>query len=300
MRPDIRHPTDAALPEPHHRIVDRAAGAPGLPRTRVAKEAAGDLSHAFEAADLLARLRGRGASDAGYSVRMRADPAARRGASGYPGAGRSHGAERYRLLPGDQIEVHHVLDPDYSAVVAVAPDGKITVPGIKGEIEAQGLTLDRLTQQLGELYRSQNVLTHPFFSLTLRSSANQQVFVSGEVQRPGYLDLGGGERHVLQVIASAGGFLPTARTDEVIVVRETAPGKSEVFSVNLDAVINGTDLAQNVRIHPLDVVVVPRSDVALLDLWVDQHIRQALPVPGSASVSYTYTNAPTNAAVLVK
>jgi protein involved in polysaccharide export with SLBB domain len=193
----------------------------------------------------------------------------------------------YQIQSGDQIEVHHILDTDYSAVVTVAPDGKIIVPGISRQIEVQGSTLNELTETLNKLYRDANVLSRPFFSLTFRSSANTQVFVSGEVQRPGYLDLGGGERHVLQVVASAGGFLPTARTNEVIIVRALAPGKSEIFSVDVDKIIHGTDLSQNVRVHPLDVVLVPRSDVASLDIWVDQHIRQALPIPGSGSLVYT-------------
>ncbi len=205
-------------------------------------------------------------------------------------AGTAHG--EYRLMPGDQVEVHHILDPDYSAVVTVAPDGTITVPGLKDQITAQGKDLDQLTDELNGLYRSEHILSRPFFSLNLRSSANLQVFVGGEVERPGYLDLGGSERHVLQVIASAGGFLPTARTREVIIVRMLGGGGQEAFSVNMDKVIHGTDLTQNVRMRPLDVVLVPRSDVASLDVWMDQYIRQALPVPGSASL--TYTNNPSS------
>jgi protein involved in polysaccharide export with SLBB domain len=193
----------------------------------------------------------------------------------------------YQIQPGDQIEVHHILDSDYSAVVTVAPDGKIIVPGISRQIGVLGFTLNELTEKLNKLYRDSNVLSRPFFSLTFRSSANTQVFVSGEVQRPGYLDLGGGERHVLQVLASAGGFLPTARTNEVIIVRSLSPGKPEIFSVDIDKIVHGTDLSQNVRVHPLDVVLVPRSDVASLDVWVDQHIRLALPIPTSGSLVYT-------------
>jgi polysaccharide export outer membrane protein len=195
----------------------------------------------------------------------------------------------YRLLPGDQIEVRHILDPDYSTVVAIAPDGKIFVPGISQPITAVGQTLPDLTNQLDRLYRADHALNRPYFSLTLRSSANMQVFVSGEVQRPGYIDLGGGERHVLQLLASAGGFLPTARTNEVIVVRSTEPGQSKIFSVNIDKVIDGTDLSQNVLVRPLDVIMVPRSDIASLDVWVDQHIRLALPLPVNGSVIYTNT-----------
>src|ERR1700722_10834270 len=58
----------------------------------------------------------------------------------------------YQLLPGDQIEVRHILDPDYSTVVAIAPDGKIFVPGIKQPITAVGQTVSGLTHQLNTLY----------------------------------------------------------------------------------------------------------------------------------------------------
>ena len=35
--------------------------------------------------------------------------------------------------------------------------------------------------------------------------------------------------------------------------------------------------------------MVPRSDIASLDVWVDQYIRQALPL--STAASLTFTNA---------
>jgi protein involved in polysaccharide export with SLBB domain len=193
----------------------------------------------------------------------------------------------YRLQPGDQLEVHHILDPDYSALIVVAPDGKITVPGIPGQVQAQGQTVNGLTDQLNTLYRKSDVLSRPFFSVNLRSFASLQVFVGGEVQRPGYLELAGGDRHVMQVITSGGGFLPTARRDEVIVLRRLQDGSPEIFSVDLDKVVSGTDLTQDVRIQPMDVVIVPKSDIAQLDTFVDQYIRQALPLQSNFNVTYT-------------
>lgn len=196
----------------------------------------------------------------------------------------------YRLQPGDQLEVHHILDPDYSAVLTVAPDGAINVPGIKPAVAARGQTVLGLQAELNRLYQSGDVLARPFFSINLRAFGSLQVFVGGEVQRPGYLELTGGERRVLQVITSGGGFLPTARRDEVIILRTNPDGTQLIFSVDLTKALSGEDLEQNVRIRPLDVVMVPRSDVASLDVWVDQYIRQALPL--STAASLTFTNNP--------
>ena len=202
-------------------------------------------------------------------------------------AEQAQAAGPYRLQPGDQIEVHHILDPDYSAVLTIAPDGAINVPGIKQGVSARGKTVLALQEELNGLYRSGDVLAHPFFSLNLRAFGSLQVFVGGEVQRPGYLELNGGERRVLQVITSGGGFLPTARTDEVIILRTQADGTQQIFSVDLTKALSGQDLSQNVVVRPLDVVTVPRSDIASLDVWMDQHVRQALPLQSAASLTFT-------------
>jgi len=199
----------------------------------------------------------------------------------------------YRLQPGDQIEVTHILDPDYNTLVVVGPDGHISVPGIDRPVNAQGLTVGELGTELNRRFQQGHALAHPYFSLNLRSFGNLQVFVGGEVQRPGYLELSGGRRTVMQIVMAAGGFLPTARRDEVLVLRPIGDGKQEIFSVDTDKVLHGTDLAQNVPIHPLDTIVVPRSDIASFDLWIDQYIRQALPLQTNGNL--TYTNNPNSA-----
>lgn len=193
----------------------------------------------------------------------------------------------YQLQSGDQIEVHHVLDPDYSAMVTVGPDGRISVPGIRQPVVASGETITSLTDELNSLYKQANLLRDPFFSLNLRSFGSLQIFVGGEVQRPGYLELSGGNRRLLQVIVAGGGFLNSAKPNEVVVIRTLPDGKNVVFAADMTKVISGEDLSQNVPIKPLDVVYVPKSNVASFDVWIDQYIRQALPLNTSASLTLT-------------
>ncbi len=202
-------------------------------------------------------------------------------------AERASAANPYLLQSGDQLDVHHVLDPDYSALVTVAPDGTINVPGIPSPTLARGQTVDELTRTLDRLYRRSSLLKAPFFSLNLRSFGSLQVFIGGEVQRPGYLELTGGNRTLLQVIMAAGGLIDTARRKEVIVLRTLGGGRTELFSVDLRRVLSGEDLTQNVRIQPLDVVYVPKSDIASLDTWMDKYVRQALPLQSTASFVLT-------------
>ncbi len=200
------------------------------------------------------------------------------------------GRAAYRLLPGDQLEIHHLIDTDYTAVVTVRPDGRVMVPGLDQDVQAAGLTPGELALSLAPLYRSEAKIAAPDFTVLLRSSASQQVFVGGEVMRPGYLELPGGPRRIMQVLMAAGWLLPTARRREVIVVRDGIAGGQIIFSVDLAKVESGEDLAQNVLIRPQDAVLVPRSDIASFDRVVDQYVRQALPTSTSAGVFYQFNN----------
>lgn len=192
----------------------------------------------------------------------------------------------YVISPGDQIEVVHLVDTDYNAVVLVKPDGMVSLPGLPMDVAASGRTTADLANQLNGLYMKYAYIKKPNFSLIVRSYGAQQVFVGGEVQHPGYLEFQGGERNLMQVLMAAGGMTPTARTNEVLIVRNNVAGKRIIFSVNTDKIVSGEDLGQDVSIHPLDTVLVPRSDIAQADIWVDQYIRQMLPVPGSVSATY--------------
>ena len=193
--------------------------------------------------------------------------------------------QAYIIRPGDELEIVHVVDTDYNATVTVGPDGSITVPGVPESVPASGLDTHQLADQLGSLYQHYGI-HEPHFSVILRRLGSQQVFIGGEVQHPGYLELPGGERRIMQVLMAAGGMLPTARTSEVVVVRDSTAGKRMIFSIDVNKIISGQDLSQDIAIHSLDTIYVPRTHIASLDIWVDEYIRKLLPFSTSASYGY--------------
>jgi hypothetical protein len=65
---------------------------------------------------------------------------------------------------------------------------------------------------------------------------------------------------------------------EVVVIRRNVDRTPLVIPLNVKLAINGTDLAQDLALMPYDVVFVPRSAIANLDKWVDQYVRQIIPV----------------------
>ena len=199
----------------------------------------------------------------------------------------SEAAGEYVLQDRDRIEVLHILDGKFSATRVLPPDGQITLPGIKQPVKAIGETLPQLHETLDKLYRSAGILSDPFYTLSLSGIANQTVFIGGEVLRPGLFKVTGTGRSIMQAIMARGGPLATAKLNEAVVIRVMPSGDLDLFTVDLGQVLKGTDLAQNIALAPMDIVVLPKTGVARFDVWVDQYIRQAIPVPLSFALQLT-------------
>jgi protein involved in polysaccharide export with SLBB domain len=111
------------------------------------------------------------------------------------------------------------------------------------------------------------------------------IYVGGEVARPGMIELTG-DMTILSAVFQAGGFLQSAKTDGVVLVRNenNAPVKTKI---RLDDVFLADS---NTALKPYDVVFVPKSKIARLDQWVDQHIKQLNPFSLSFGFSYIFGN----------
>lgn len=96
----------------------------------------------------------------------------------------------YRLGPGDQILVVLTGDVELTHTVEVTRDGMIMIPDV-GQLLVGGLTVreleDRLYERLGRVYsgvgRGADASTQ--FSLSMGQLRTSQVFLVGEVERPG-------------------------------------------------------------------------------------------------------------------
>lgn len=189
----------------------------------------------------------------------------------------------YRIAPMDELRIEFLTDETFGRVVRVRPDGRISLQnGI--ELKVAGRTIHEATGAIASAYGK--FMRDPWVSLEVNTFAAQRTFVGGEVDKPGVQPLVG-PTTLLQAITVAGGFKDTARTDEVVIIRYNTDGRRIVFSVNVDDVISGRDLHQDVELMAQDMVFVPRSDIANVDLWVDQYVRKALPLSSSSSFGYT-------------
>ena len=186
----------------------------------------------------------------------------------------------YVLAPGDNVEVKFAYVPDLNQAQIIRPDGKIALPLVH-DVPAAGMTPTELQDSLLKKYQD-TALKSPELVVIVREFNASKIYVGGEVGQPGTQPLLT-PTTVLQAILQANGFKNTARADEVMIIRQRVGGGYDWQVLNLQKALAGQDFAANIPLAPRDVVYVPRSDIANFDLFVDQYMRQVLPIaPGIA------------------
>jgi protein involved in polysaccharide export with SLBB domain len=187
--------------------------------------------------------------------------------------------DSYRIEPGDELDISFYLNPEFNDSVTVRPDGKITLRLI-GEVQAAGLTPGRLAAQIDKDYSSE--LRDPGAAVRVKNMPYRQVYVEGEVTKAGAVGLAPGMT-ALQAIAGAGGLTPDANS-KALLIRRDACGVAQGSEIDLDTATNSPAQGEDVALMPQDILVVPRSGIAKLNLVMDQYVRKMLPINPYMSV----------------
>ncbi len=179
----------------------------------------------------------------------------------------------YLIQPGDQLGIEFYLNPEFNDDIIVRPDGKITLRLI-GDVPAAGLTPTRLSEELDKDYLHE--LREPNAAVHVKNMPSRQIYVEGEVTKPGAVSLDPGMT-ALQAIASTGGLTPESG-DTAVLIRRDFCGSPQRVEIDLKSAMKSPTQGEDLALMPRDILVVPRSGIANVDLWVDQHIRKLIPV----------------------
>lgn len=162
----------------------------------------------------------------------------------------------YQIGVGDELSVQVWRNEELSVKVPVRPDGKISSP-LVGDIVAAGLTTQELAQQItGKL---SNYVRNPEVTVIVNNPASadflRRVRVTGSVRNPTSITYRQGIT-VLDLVLQAGGLTDFAAPANARLYR-TVDGKTKIYKVNLDAILQRGDLSTNYPLYPSDVVTVP-------------------------------------------
>ncbi len=182
--------------------------------------------------------------------------------------------QNYYIQPGDQLAINFYLNPEFNDEVPVSPDGKITLRLI-GTIPAAGMMPSQLAAQIDKDYLSE--LRSPGAAVIVKNMPGRQIYVQGEVTRPGAFPLQPGMT-AMQAIADAGGVTADAADDSVVLIRRDACGRPTGERLDLARAVDNPSKGDDAALMPYDVLVVPPTRIAKLDLFVQHYVRNLMPM----------------------
>jgi polysaccharide biosynthesis/export protein len=188
----------------------------------------------------------------------------------------------YRIQSGDELHVRFTYQPELNEQIPVRPDGRISL-ATTGEIVVAGMTPSELERMVET--KSSNRLRNPEVVVVVTKVAEQRVYVGGEVRKPGYVTLLP-EMTPLQAVVQTGGFRETAKLDSVLLLTPGADGKFSAARMDMAQVVDD-GVPERVRLHPGDVVYVPTTWIADMNIVVDQYVRGLIPALPRVGVGYS-------------
>ncbi|WP_051357248.1 polysaccharide biosynthesis/export family protein [Azorhizobium doebereinerae] len=188
----------------------------------------------------------------------------------------------YRLGPGDKLKVKFFITRDMDEDVTVSPDGTIGLRAA-GQLRVEGMSLAGVQDMIRRA--SRNDLTDQKVVISLEDAVSSKIYVGGMVAHPGSYRLTDLRLNALQAVLLAGGVTDEARLGQIAVIRRGLNNAPMLRTMNLRDVIEGAYDEGEVQLVAGDIIYVPRSSIAELDLWIDQFINKV--VPFQRSFSYT-------------
>lgn len=164
----------------------------------------------------------------------------------------------YELAKYDVINILVVGFPDGIGVndITIGPDGYVQLP-YAGTVKLAGLTIPEatevLTKKLGEYIKI------PSMSVIIKSYGPRKIYVMGDVEKPGIIELPIDSLNAFAAISAAGGVAERGRIKHVQVLRSI--GDTMYYKeINIDNYVKKHDMTQNLALQDGDIVYVPHSN----------------------------------------
>ena len=180
----------------------------------------------------------------------------------------------YRFYPGDEVDVQCPSAPELNRTAVVQPDGRISLP-LVGPVMAADRSPQDLEAALTNAYGRH--LLRPDVTVGVKTSGPLKIFVGGEVDKPGIYDMSG-DMDALRAVFQAGGFKPSGKRTQVVIIRRGPDGRAMYRTTDLRAAMTGGSGADAVPLRRFDIVYVPRTGVSTVGVFVQQYLRDALPI----------------------
>ncbi len=162
----------------------------------------------------------------------------------------------YKIGIGDTIKINVWKNPDLSVTVPVRPDGKISAP-LVGELLVAGFTPEEVSNFIEVRLRKYVKTPNVVVIMTNLGSTQylSRVRVTGAVENNVSLNHQQGMT-LLDAILAAGGPNEFAKSADTKVFRRI-DGETVLIPINLESLLKGGNLNENIILKPGDTITVP-------------------------------------------
>ncbi|MCP4297807.1 MAG: hypothetical protein GY786_19615 [Proteobacteria bacterium] len=164
-------------------------------------------------------------------------------------------AQVYVVGEADVLRIEVYDNSTLNTTVTVSAEGDIVIP-LLGKVKVGGLSTTQITEKLTSLL-ADGYLLNPQVNISINQYGAQKVTILGQVNTPGIIDLDG-PTTLLELISRAGGLTGDAGGIATI-KRGLANNKNSILTIDLNALIEKGDIAQNIKIVGGDNVSINRS-----------------------------------------
>ncbi|WP_424193404.1 polysaccharide export protein EpsE [Ampullimonas aquatilis] len=162
----------------------------------------------------------------------------------------------YIIGSGDGMKINVFQSPDLSVEVRVSENGTISYP-LLGQVALGGLTITAAEQKIAQLLKDGGFVNKPQVNILLLQVRGNQVSVLGQVNKPGRYPLEMANMRLSEVLAMAGGILPTG--EDFVVITGQRDSKPIRLEIDFAGIFLSGKTERDIVIAANDVIYVHRA-----------------------------------------
>lgn len=188
----------------------------------------------------------------------------------------------YLIDFNDLLEIKFFINERFNETVRVRPDGRISLQRI-GDLLVVGRTPNEVDSIITAAYAK--IIKDPDITVFVREFGSPEVYVLGEVTRPGPVQYRG-KLTALQAVALAGGPTRDAKMGSVLIIRQE---KGELVAARWDLkeLIKGDIYRGDPLVRSFDIIYVPRTFISKVSDFLSSYMPVIL-APVDLSVRWFY------------
>jgi len=180
---------------------------------------------------------------------------------------------RYKLRPGDVLDLTFELSPELNQQVSVQPDGFVTLKQA-GDFHVSGESVPEFREAVKTAYTK--FLHDPIITVELKDFEKPFFTAGGMVGHPGKYEMRG-DVTLVEALAQAGGLTEESKHSQVLLFRRISQDWAQAKVIDVKKMLNNKTLAEDIHLQPGDMIFVPQNNVS--------KIRKFIPTAGLSMYS---------------